>query len=188
MAIRNDKELADAVEKVNDLIQQIQDYAGRDFAKPAKIRFPRGFLRLAADQKARFSFLTEKHLRSNLAYTVLLSDVQHWLLVRTDLSGLAKEMVLKLQFFLLGTIVESVTKAHLKGKCGGNYAKRLEYLERHGVIDAGLQADLNWLWDVRNKMHLFQLTDTEWNATEYTITNYNRAVRAVRALVDALNS
>lgn len=187
MTIRNDKELEETVGKVNDLLQQIQAYAGRDFSKSAKIRFPRGFLRQAADQKARFSFLTEKHLRSNLAYTVLLSDVQHWLLVRTDLSGFAREMVLKLQFFLLGTIVESVTKAYLKGKCGGSYSKRLEFLDRHGVIDGTLRTDLNWLWDVRNRMHLFQLTDTEWASTDYTLANYNRAVRAMRLLLTALS-
>ena len=118
---------------------------------------------------------------------MLLSDVQHWLLVRTDISGTAKEMVIKLQFFLLGSIVESITKSFLKGKCGGNYSKRLEYLKEHGIISEQLQIDLNWLWDVRNKMHLFLLDNNEWLSTDYTVANHNRAVRAFKRILEILN-
>ena len=97
-------------------------------------------------------------------------------------------MVIKLQIFLLGSIVESLTKVFLKGKCGGNYAKRTQYLEDNGSISEQLHIDLDWLWDMRNKMHLFQLDNTEWLSTDYTVANHNRAVRAFKALLVALNA
>lgn len=188
MAITNDTELAATVEKAGNLLQEIQDYVKRDFSKPAKIRFPRGYIRPAAEARTRLGFLDNSYLKSNISYTMLLSDVQHWLLVRTDLSGIAKEMVIKLQIFLLGSIIESVTKVFLKGRCGGHYSKRTQYLENHGVISEQLHIDLDWLWDVRNKMHLFQLNNTEWLSEDYTVANHNRAVRAFKALLTALNT
>lgn len=188
MPIKNDAELAAAVTKAGDLLQEIQNYVKRDFSKSAKIRFPRGYMRFASEARTRLGFLDNSHLKSNISYTMLLSDVQHWLLVRTDLYGIAKEMVIKLQIFLLGSIVESATKVFLKGKCGGNYAKRTEYLEDCGIISEQLHTDLDWLWELRNKMHLFQLDNTEWLSTDYTIENHNRAVRAFKALLEALNN
>lgn len=188
MPINNDNELALAVIKAGNLLQEIQNYAKRDFTKSAKVRFPRGYLRTAAQARTRLVFLDNTHLKCNISYTMLLSDVQHWMLVRTDLSGTAKEMVIKLQFFLLGSIVESMTKSFLKGKCGGSYSKRLKYLEEQGIISEQLRVDLDWLWDIRNKMHLFLLDDNEWLSTDYTVVNHNRAVRAFKKLLETLNA
>ena len=88
--------------------------------------------------------------------------------------------------FLLGTIVESVTKNHLRGLYGGNFAKRTQYLLDNEIIDSTLKTEIDWLWDIRNNMHLFQLGDIEWSSTDYTIANQNRAVRAFRRLLVAL--
>lgn len=188
MPIENDEELAQAVIDAGLLLQEIQNYAGRDFSKSAKVRFPRGYLRTAAEARKRLGFLEHSHLKSNISYTMLLSDVQHWLLARTDLSGTAKEMIIKLQFFLLGSIIESLTKVFLKGKCGGSYAKRTQYLKDHGIITEDQRLELDWLWEIRNKMHLFLLDDTEWLSTDYTVANYNRAVRAFKGMLEALNA
>lgn len=186
MTIHNDDKLRKAVDEAGRLIQEIQNYLGRDFTKPAKIRFPRGYLRTAEESRRRVRFLTDATLRRNIAYTIQLSDVQHWLLNRTDLSGTAKEMVIKLQMFLLGTIIESVTKNHLRGRCGGNFGKRTQYLVEKAIIDDSLKTEIDWLWDIRNNMHLFQLDDIEWSSTSYTVINHNRAVRAFRRLLVAL--
>ena len=187
MSIDNDQELGEAVARAGALLQEIQRYAQRDFSKPARVRFPRGFLRTAFEARSRLAFLSNSHLKSNISYTMLLSDVQHWLLVRTDIAGTAKEMLIKLQIFLLGSIIESITKAHLKGKCGGNFGRRTDYLRDTEVISSTLQSELDWLWGIRNRMHLFQLDDSEWLSTDYTIANHNRAVRAFRDLLAALN-
>ncbi len=186
MTISSDEELSKAIDEASALVQQIQDYVGRDFSKPAKLRFPRGYLRTASEARQRVGFLSNRTLRSNIAYTLQLADVQHWILNRTDLSGMAKEMVIKLQMFLLGTIVESITKNYLHGKCGGNFCKRTQYLLEAGEIDEELKLDVDWLWGLRNNMHLFQLDNIEWSSTDYTIANHNRAVRAFRRLLAKL--
>jgi hypothetical protein len=183
MTVSNDVELTEAVNEASRLIQEIQDYIGRDFSKPAQLRFPRGYLRTASESRRRVSFLSDATLRSNIAYTIQLADVQHWLLTRTDLSGIAKEMVIKLQMFLLGTIVESITKNFLHGRCGGNFCRRTQWLLDNNIIDSPLKMDIDWLWDHRNNMHLFQLEDIEWSSTDYTIANLNRVVRAFRKLL-----
>lgn len=187
MPIESDEELRQAIAAAGNLLQEIQDYVGRDFTTPAKVRFPRGYLRTAAQARQRLAFLEPSHLRSNISYTMMLTDVQHWLLARTDLSGTAREMVVKLQIFLLGTIVESITKVHLSGKCGGNYKRRTEYMVEQEIISPVLKTELDWLWDIRNNMHLFQLDDSEWLSTEYTTGNHNRAVKAFQRLVEVLN-
>lgn len=187
MAIQSDKELAQKVIEAGALLQEIQDYAGRDFSKSTKVRFPRGYIRTAAEARGRILFIKDDKLKSNVSYTMLLSDVQHWLLVRTDLSGTAKEMIIKLQMFLLGSIIESLTKVYLKGKCGGNFCKRTAYLKEHGVISEQLQIDIDWLWNMRNNMHLFLVDSSEWQSSNYTVANHNRAVRAFKSLLEKLN-
>ena len=188
MVIKNDEELAIAVKEASSLIQQIQDYVGRDFAKDARLRFPRGYIRTADKARKRLGFLSTSHLKSNIAYTMMLMDVQHWLLARTDIAGLVKEMIVKLQIFLLGSIVESVTKDYLKGKCGKNFKGRTQFLNEKSVITSVLRDDLNWLWDLRNRMHLFQLTNTEWLSTDYSIENHNKAVQVFNDLLKGLEA
>jgi len=187
MTIQSDDELAQKVIEAGALLQEIQDYVGRDFSKSAKVRFPRSYIRTAAEARARIPFVKDAKLRNNVSYTMLLSDIQHWLLVRTDLSGTAKEMLIKLQMFLLGSIIESLTKVYLKGKCGGNFCKRTAYLKEHGVISEQLQIDIDWLWGIRNNMHLFLLDSSEWQSSDYTITNHNRAVKAFKNLLENLS-
>ena len=118
----------------------------------------------------------------------MLIDLQDWLLYRTDIRGVTREMLIKEQIFLVGSIVESVTKAWLHGRCGDGYKGRTAYLCRHGVINAALQVDLNWLWDVRNRMHLFKLDQSEWFAEDYTNGNYNRARQTMNSLFHAVNA
>jgi hypothetical protein len=186
MTINTEQDLAIAVEQASILVQQIHDYVQRDFSKSARLRFPRGYLRTAAEARSRVNFLTDTRLRSNIAYTILLSDVQHWILERTDLSGMARAMVIKLQIFLLGTLVESITMVYLRGHCGGNFCRRTKYLCDTGIINAPLKNDIDWLWELRNRMHLFQLNDIEWRSTDYTVDNHNRAVRAFNGLLNCL--
>ena len=119
---------------------------------------------------------------------MLLSDIQHWLLILTDLSGTAKEMLIKLQMFLLGSIIETLTMVYLKGRCGGNFCKRTAYLKNHGVISQELQTEIDWLWDMRNKMHLFLVDNSEWQSADYTVANHNRAVKAFKDLLEKLSA
>ena len=188
MKIENDDQLKVAIDKAGELLQSIQNYVERDFTKPAKVRFPRGYIRSATTARNAIPFIKNNQLKSNLSYVMMLSDVQHWLLARTDLAGTAKEMVIKLQFFLFGTLVESITKDYLKGICGGNYAKRVDYLESNSIINKALAVEIKWLWNMRNKMHIFQVDQHEWLSTDYTVANHNRAVACLKSLLQALKN
>ncbi len=112
-------------------------------------------------------------------------DRERRLSLRTDVWGTPKEMLTKLYTFLVGALCESVTKDYCKGHCGKNYKGRTEYLVGEGIISATLKADLDWLWDTRNKMHLFQLEEREF-INQYDAKCHARCVRAFRGLVAAL--
>ena len=187
MAITNDRELRDASRKAGELLQEIQDYCGRKLKDDAKVRFPRGYLRTASSQRERLSFVGDEDLKSNLAYTLILSDTILWQLKRTDISGTAKEMQIKLFIFIGGTLIESITKDYLKGLCGKNFKKRTQYLVDNGVIDSTLQFDIDWIWDTRNNMHLF-LLDTKEYENEYNSQSHVRCAKAFKQLIEKLKA
>lgn len=190
MAIESQADLRKAVEQAGALLQQINDYCvaqDKTWAecKDAQVRFPRGFIRQAGVQRKRLSFIENASLRDNLAYTLILSDTILWLKLRTDLWGTPKHMITKLYAFLIGTLCESITKEYLAGRCGHNFKKRNDFLFEEGVIDSSTKDDLNWVWDVRNRMHLFQLDVREYE-NEYTDECHTRCVSAFRRLINAL--
>src|SRR5882672_7450469 len=178
MAINNENELNEALERVGGDLQTIQDYLGRDFSRACKIRFPRGFIRTAAHFRSRFAFVADKTLLQNLSYALMLHDVLHWTLVRTDLTGTVKEMLIKDAIALVGNIAETLTKLPLS-RAGQkkNYKERTKRLESMSVIASALRTDLDWLWDTRSNCHLFLVTMREYG--HYQIADYNRAVRTL---------
>jgi hypothetical protein len=186
--ITNDSQLTIAIRQADNLIQAIHDYAGRDFTKPWKLRFPRGYVRTASEQRQRLPFLVPGALKDNIAYTLILSDTIHWLLVRTDVGGTIKEQLIKLHLFLLGALVESITKVYLKRKCGKSksYKDRTAYCVAQSMIGQQWKDDLDWVWDMRNNMHLFLVTDSEYSCPHYTVANQSRAVKAFKSLITAL--
>lgn len=191
MEIKSNADLQKAAEQAGMLLQQIQNYLEEndlnwDECPEAKVRFPRGFIRQASLQRKRLAFVEDRALKDNLAYTLILSDVVLWLKLRTDLWGTPKEMLTKLYVFLVGTLAESITKEYLEGICGKNFKKRNEFMVENGVIDEALQADLDWLWDTRNRMHLFQLDSREYE-NDYDHECHKRCVRTFRRLISALH-
>ena len=56
------------------------------------------------------------------------------------------------------------------------------------LIAPELKVELDWLWDMRNRMHLFQVEEHEWLSTDYTVENHNRATRSLKALTEALSA
>jgi hypothetical protein len=179
------RELEEAVTEASRALQRIQELVGRSALKDAEVRFPRGYLRTAGEHRDRFPFVEDKDLRANLAYTMILADTIYWLLIRTDLSGTAREMLIKLFLFLFGTMTESITKEYLRGICGKGFKDRNEYLLKAGIIDESLTRDLDWMWDVRNNMHLWQLEEREY-INDYNTESQDRCTKAFRELLAAL--
>jgi len=188
MPIQNDEQLADVVARVGEDLQAIQNYLGRESAPAGKIRFPRGFIRTASTHRQRLPFVTDATLKHNMAYGLILSDVYFWILLRTDLTGTAKEMVVKASIFLAGALAESLTKHFLIGTVGNQrgFQYRTTRLVSDGVITPELKDDLDWVWNNRNNMHYFLVDDREYQ--RYTLADYNRAGYALRSLIAALQA
>ena len=187
MAISNDAELHAAVAEAGALLQDIQRYVGRTPRQDARVRFPRGFLYTAARHREAFDYIDDACLRDNLAYTMILADTVHWLLTRTDIMATAREMQIKLFVFLIGTMSESVTKHYLSGHCGKAYKGRTAYLLEHEIINEELRDDLDWLWQLRNNMHLFGLEKPEY-INDYNDETLARSKRALNSLSIALRA
>lgn len=186
--IENDSELLLAAAEVGEKIQAIHDYLGDRNHPNGIIRFPGGYLRTCVEHRKKYLFITDHTLRSNIAYTLLLTDLFRWLLNRTDISGQAKEMLIKKEISSIGSIVESVTKCYLKGRSGGgqNYKHRSQALFDENIISEQLKEELDWVWDVRNGEHLTLLKQRDWKI--YEMKDCNKAIRALHQLRSNLNS
>jgi hypothetical protein len=185
MEIKSQKDLIDSVEKASDLLQAIHQYCGRKAVPEAKIRFPRGFLRTCDEIRKGFEFISENHLKSNIAYTVMLSDSIRWLLIRTDITSTAKEMLIKLYIVLVGSIVEACLNDTLKGKCAGGYLIKSKFLHDQKIITQKLNEDLDYIWNLRCNIHLIDIPSREYE-NEYSINNLKRCVRALEEITNVL--
>lgn len=179
--IENDTDLMQVVNEINERLQQVQDYLGERNVDKARLRFPRGYLRKCAEHREKYPFIQDKVLKSNIAYAKMTTDIFRWMMNRTDLMLTAKEMIIKQGISIIGAVAESIIKVVLAGQPGGgnkqNFKKKVETLHNTGRINAELKSDLEWLWDVRNDVHLMLLEEKEHN--KYKMEHYNRAIKTL---------
>ncbi|MFK5912985.1 MAG: hypothetical protein QM484_01310 [Woeseiaceae bacterium] len=186
--ISNDEELLEITTDVGEKIQQIHDYLGERNHPNGAIKFPRGYLRRCVEHRKKYDFISDHILKSNIAYTLLQTDLFRWLLNRTDISGQAKEMLIKKEISSIGAIIESITKHYLHGRRGGgkNYKYRSNVLVDEGIITKELKINIDWVWDVRSGEHLMLLEQREWKV--YEMKDCNKAIRTLHELRNKLNS
>ncbi len=183
----NDNELKIAVEKANELIQEITDYLGENNNKDAKLRFPRGYIKTTAHYRKKLSFIKDPILLSNSSYTLMLLDVYRWIVNRTDIWGAPRDMLIKHGICIIGSLCESFTKDALKEKVNAkkSYKSRTAYLVDKNLIDDKQKQELDWVWDTRNNQHLFLVTFIEFE--HYKAKDYNRANNAFKNLCESLS-
>lgn len=186
--IENDEELLLISSEVSEKLQEIHDYLGERNHPNGTIKFPRGYLRTCVEHRRKYEFISDQTLKSNIAYTLLQTDLFRWLLNRTDIKGQAREMLIKKEISSIGAIIESLTKSYLKGREGGgkNYKDRSKILLDEGIISQEIKEDIDWVWDVRNSEHLALLKQVEWKV--YEMSHCNRAIRALHNLRNRLDS
>lgn len=186
--IESDEDVETALAEAGYLLQTVQNYLGSDRTREARVRFPRGFLRTAHMGRQRLDFVKKSALRTNLAYSLLLSDVYLWVLLRTDLAGTARDMLVKANLALAGSIAEALLADHYHGVLGKRqrFTSRTAKLVADGVITQKAKDDLDWLWDVRCKQHLFEIDDSEFDA--YSLHDNERGVTTMNGLIDALHA
>ncbi|WP_058469000.1 hypothetical protein [Fluoribacter gormanii] len=96
------------------------------------------------------------------------------------------DSLIKMYIVLGGSIIESITKIYLKGKCGKCFDKKSEYLFTKGIIDKKLKDDLNWVWSLRSNIHLYDMPHREYDSTHYARLSVVRCNLALEKLKSCL--
>jgi hypothetical protein len=183
--IKNDAELEKVVEKVGGDLQAIQDYLGTKSNSKGRVRFPRGFIHTTSTIKPKLPKINKQSLERNISYALMMTDIFRWLLIRTDITSIAKEMIIKEGICIFGSICESLSTYFLKGKDRKlSYKPRTKKFVELGIIGNNLKNELDWVWDTRCKEHLYGLDHPEFN--HYRVRDYNRAVKAYTQFRDSL--
>lgn len=160
MAISSDAELVRAVSDCGELIQSIFDYGARANRNDSKVRFPRGLIGTADSYRTRLPAYLEMERASNCAYSFMFLDVLWWLFARTDITSVARQMVLKSAIVTIGTILEAClwvpnlpkTK-FLSSQSNAGVKERVDNAHSRGWISDAERIALKQLWDHRNNVH-----------------------------------
>jgi hypothetical protein len=193
MTIGDEQELAKAVAQASRLIQDIQDYCGRKLREESKINFPRGLIGTANSYRGRCPGYLAASQTSSCAYGFMYLDVLWWLLSRTDIKGVARQMAIKSAIITLGTVLE--VSLHIPGlprnnmlsnKSTAGLKTRLEEALKHGWITKEQRASLDQLWDHRNNVHVKFLEDSELDL--YNVDHLNSPHAALLALLSKLKA
>lgn len=174
------------VSEANGALQHLQRMVGREDLRAARIAFPRGYLREISRWRLALSFVRSSQVRDSVADTLMLHDVQGWILKRTDLAGHARDMLVKGAIGTLGSIAEALLIDATSPPMGQRqkFASRVASLRHEGILTDGAAADLGWLWDIRNRQHLHALAAREFDV--YTSEDHPRAEGIVAGLIIAL--
>ncbi len=182
------EEIQKLVERISLDFQKLDELLKQDEVENINIRFPRGVIRTADDFRNRLIFVNDYTLKTNLAYHFMLSDVYRWILNRFDISLTAKEMLIKEGISLIGNIVEAILK-HIAVDVFNTdrnigFSKACTILIENGIITKDQKKNLQWLWNLRCKEHIYNLPNTEYN--KYTLEHYNKAIMIWRNLESSL--
>jgi hypothetical protein len=183
-----DADLREFASEANWALQRIQANAGRDVCEAARITFPRGYLIEIGRWRLALPFVRDKLVRDSVADTLMMHDVQRWVLKRTDIGGHARDMLVKGAIAALGSIAEALLIDATSPPMGNRqrFSSRVEQLRDETVLAASAVEDLVWLWEIRNRQHLHALSAREFDA--YTSSDHPRAEATVARLVLALQT
>jgi hypothetical protein len=193
MAITSEAELRTAVANASALVQDIQTYCGRTLRDESKINFPRGLIGTADSYRARCPGYLDTGTASSCAYGFMHLDVMWWLVSRTDLMSVGRQMALKSAIVSLGAILEAILKIPelpknkwLSDKSSAGVRPRVDEVVRRGWISADEGANLKALWENRNNVHLHLLPGSERDI--YQVEHINAPQAALFKLMDKLKA
>jgi hypothetical protein len=188
LPIENDADLVAAVERASRLIQDIQDYTKRTLRNDALINFPRGVLRTAEHYRTRCPDYLTPRQKASCAYGFMYLDVLWWILSRTNLDGIAKEMVFKSAIITQGTILEAMLYIPNQGIFSPNSNAGVKARLDRAVARRWISWDdgevLKELWTNRCNVHLKLLDSHEFG--KYTPHHVNQPRAALDRLINAL--
>jgi hypothetical protein len=178
----DDSSIDDLALEASVALQEIQNRLGRKKSVSARVQFPRGYLRTAAENRNLLPNVGTALQRHNASYGLMMADVLRWLATRTDLGGPAMSMVVKETICIYGTISDWILKEMTYGNGSRKrYTYRSQKMVDLGIIDDELKVELDWIWEVRCNEHFHEVDGLEH--ARYSRADHNRAVRALGELV-----
>lgn len=181
MKITNDPQLQQAAIEVSERLQAIQDYCGVKKSELARVRFPRGFIRAAASHRRILPSGLSPLLRHNISYSLMTLDVFRWLIIRTDIAGPARSMVIKRAIATLAELMETLVKHYAAKK---QFDRAVDVLERLEVLSEDLSKNLKDVWKMRATIHLWEAKQLEHN--QFRASDYNKVLAIYDNLRDSL--
>jgi len=194
MPISNDRELATAVAQASSLVQDIHNYCGRTLREDAKISFPRGLIGTADSYRSKCPGYLTAAQTSSCAYGFMYLDVLWWLLSRTDIAIVGKQMAIKSAIITLGTLLEA--SLHIPGlplsnvlstKSNSGVGLRIEEAEKRGWISQEQCTALKELWKNRTNVHIKKLRGNS-ELDLYKVENVNAPHEALLTLMSKLKT
>ena len=185
--IRNNRELAATVARVDSDLQDIQDYMVANPKANGRVRFPRGFIHTASYYRRDLWFLDEAH-RRNISYSLQSLDILKWIANRTDLSGPAKMLLNRSGVVIIGSITEDVAVFGTDDYIGrsSRFRRRLERMrDEFGMINNTQVGELEELWDRRNSIHIGAVATAHIDL--YNVRDVNKSFRVMKELIKSLD-
>lgn len=185
--VLNDCDFKKAIDEINVRIQAIDEYLGpNDVSKLLEqflIRLPKKYIRTASHFKEQLAFLDNEVLRRNISYHFQLSDLNSYMLNRMHVWGVLRDLVVKFQVINMGAIAEAILASVTPKKCKTKNL-RIAFLSEGNHISEELKFEIDWLWSIRNGVHIHEINQSEIGA--YTDEMFDRSMSAVKGLIEAV--
>ena len=168
------------------LIHEGEDVESFSINKNKRIRFPRGFLRTFEYYRDEFDFLEPGDIKERIIRHMMHRDTLHWVWLKTDIFGHAREMVIKFQLINLASVLEAVVKSLIPNtpRSKDNIYYRLDQLEdKNRVLNA---AELKSLWKARRSIHLH--LDEPEQSVKFNDSNYKLWHSALASMIFQLKN
>jgi hypothetical protein len=162
---------------INNLIEELEPYFRN--RKPdgvfAGIRFPWGIIHTANVYRRFFPFVQNPTLKSNIAYTLQLTDVFKWIIRWFDLKGVVREMLIKTGIIIFTCIQEAsaydFVVNYVPEAVNKKYKKNLDKLLKFKIITQDQYDNFDKCRCMRDDIHLHRLVHPE--REKYTLNDYN---------------
>ena len=148
-----------------------------------QIEFPRGYLRTMDENRSFFTFIKNKELKTKIASHLMHRDTLHWLWLKTDIWGYARDMIIKFQLINLGAILEAVIKYLKPELAKKDVYTIIDQLAADGLITN--PKELKDLWAARKSIHLHLTGNVE--KVDFSDENYVLWHSALGKMIEDLN-
>jgi hypothetical protein len=175
----NSKHIEGKIISLNDIIRELEPCFKE--RKPddvfSHIRFPWGIIHSTNDYRKYFPFIQNSTLKTNIAYTLQLTDVFKWIIRWFDLKGVVREMLIKTGIIIFTCIQEALAydfvDNYVSEAVNKKYSKNLDKLLKFKIITQDQYKDFDRCRRKRDDIHLHRLVQPE--REKYTLNDYNYA-------------